>query len=285
MSGSVKEVTKETFQAAVIDRSYEVPVIVDFWAAWCGPCKTLTPILEAAVAQHPGKVDLAKIDCDREPGLAASFNVSGIPAVKAVVRGQIVNEFTGAQPAHVVESWVRGLVPTAEEDLVTQARRLAEQGGREQAIERLRGFLAQHPADPPVALELGRQLSLAERPAEALAALDLIPDGAPEFERATQERLLLEMLAAAQAAGGYAPALQAVADRPNAAARFALAGARWQAGDAEGAVTELLQIVRTDRAFRDDGARRTLLAIFDHLGAEHPVTQQGRAGLAMILFA
>jgi putative thioredoxin len=286
MPAAVKDVTVATFQAEVMERSQQLLVIVDFWAPWCGPCKTLGPTLEAAVAQHPGKVELAKINCDTEPQLAAAFGITGIPAVKAIRNGQLLNEFTGAQPAHIVDAWLRSLLPSAEEETLAKAKQEVAQGDREGAIEDLQAFLKEHPGDAPVLLQLGRQLSIAGRNVEALQALNQIPDGAPEAEQASQEKLLIAMLASAESAGGLAGALRRAGDAPDdPEARFALAGARWIGGDHDGAIGELLELFRTHRSFRDDGARRTLLAVFEHLGAEHSATIEGRHKLAMLLFA
>lgn len=285
-SAFVKDVTAATFESDVMARSQQVVVVVDFWAPWCGPCQTLGPVLEAAIGQFPGQVELAKVNCDQEPELAQAFGVSGIPAVKAVRGGQVIHEFVGAQPAHVVEAWVRSLVPTAEENVIAIARREVAEGNRAGAIERLRGFLAQKPDDLPVVLELGRQLAFAGRNPEALATLAQIPEGALEWEQARQDRLLIDMMAAGDALGGLAGALRAIGDRPeDPEARFALAGARWQGADPQGAIDELLVLVRRHRAHREDGARRALLAIFDHLGAEHPAVSDGRSRLANLLFA
>ncbi len=285
-SNTVKNVTAASFESDVMQRSREVVVVIDFWAEWCGPCKTLGPVLEAEVAKFLGKVEMVKIDCDSEQELAASFAVTGIPAVKAIKNGQLINEFTGAQPAPVVEGWLRSLIPSEEESAITAAKREIAEGRRSEAIERLQQFSREHPKDAAVLLELGRQLSIAGRNRDALESFERIPDGVPEAEQAMQEKLLIEMMAAAEAAGGLAGALRASGDRPtDTEARFALSGARWQGGDVSGAMDELLQIFRTDRAFREDGARRTLLAIFEHLGPEHPQTAEGRNRLANLLFA
>ncbi|MFN7966337.1 MAG: tetratricopeptide repeat protein [Acidobacteriota bacterium] len=285
-ANSVKNVTAKSFETDVMQRSREIVVVIDFWAEWCGPCKTLAPVLEAAIAKFPGKIEMVKVDCDTEQELAAAFAVSGIPAVKAIKNGQLINEFTGAQPPHVVDAWVRSLVPSEEETALAAAKREVAEGRRNDAIGRLQRFLEQNPNDSPVLLELGRQLSIAGRNREALEIFARIPEGAPEFEQVRQEQLLIEMMASAETAGGLAGALRACGDRPNdLEARFALSGARWQGGDISGAIDELLQIFRTDRAFRDDGARRTLLAIFEHLGADHPETVEGRTRLANLLFA
>jgi putative thioredoxin len=112
------DVTDQTFQDEVIERSHQVPVVVDFWADWCGPCKMLTPVLEQAVAERDGQVELAKVDVDANPAVASEYGVSGIPAVKAFRNGQVVREFVGAQPPHAVDSFLEELLGPSEVERV-----------------------------------------------------------------------------------------------------------------------------------------------------------------------
>ncbi len=286
MPAHALDVSAATFARDVIDRSKEVVVVVDFWAPWCGPCQVLGPVLEDAVARTGGKAVLAKVNVDENQQLAAQFGVSGIPAVKAFKDGVVVAEFVGAQPAHVVEAWVRQLVPAEDEDVVSRARRLLAAGDVAEAEATLRRFLMKEPEDGKVLLELARIVAARGAVDEAKELLAKIPDGAPEKEAADREVLLIEMIAAGAAAGGVEAARARVEANPDDAdARFALAGAYLAAGRTRDAMEQLLEIVKRDRAYRDDGARRTLLALFDHLGADHPDVQDLRNRLAMILFA
>lgn len=286
MSKAVADVSAATFERDVLERSRQVPVVVDFWAPWCQPCRMLGPVLEEAVAAHGGRIALAKVNVDENPDLAAEFGVSGIPAVKALRDGRVVAEFVGALPRPEVEAWLRSLLPSEGEEALAEARALADSGRLEEAIDRLERLLSRKPDEAAARLQLGRLLVRAGRGARAREVFEGIPAGAPEREEAERELLLLEMIDAGETAGGVEPARQAAERDPaSSAARFALAGALWSAGRRREALEQLLEIVRRDRGFRDDGARRALLAALDRLGADDPVAGEMRQRLAAVLFA
>lgn len=286
MKEHVIDATSQTFEADVIERSRTVPVVVDFWAAWCQPCLVLGPVLEQAVAARAGQVVLAKVDIDRSPELAEAFRVQSIPAVKAFRDGRIVSEFSGAQPAQVVTSWIDSLLPTAGEQALEAARRALQAGRDADAEGLLRAHLDGAPGDAAALLELARLVARQGRREEALALLDRIPEAAPEAEEARRERQLLDLLAAGRGARNLEAARALAGAQPDdLEARFALAGAAWLAGQPEQALDELLEIVRRDRSFRDDGARRALLALFERLGHDHPAVGPALSRLGNILFA
>lgn len=284
MTNRALDVNAENFAALVIEASREKVVIVDFWAAWCGPCKVLGPVLEQAAAKFGDRVRIAKVDVDQEPELAAHFRVQSIPTVWAFKDGQPVANFAGAQPADVVETWISRLLPSAEEETLESARQYIAEGRPAEAERILRRFLEKTPEDSAVLLMLGRLLGGGGNTAQARELLGKIPAGAAERDEADRELLLLEMIAAGER-GTEAARAAVAADSGDPEARFALAGALWKAGDRGAAMDELLDLIRRDREFRQDGARRALLAAFQWLGPADPEVASRRSRLAMLLFA
>jgi len=179
------DVTDATFEQDVINRSKEVPVVVDLWAEWCGPCKTLGPIIEKVVADTGGKVELAKVDVDANPQVAAAFRVQSIPAVYALKDGKVVDGFIGAQPEHVVRQFVETLLPTEEEDEVS---RLVAAGDEES----LRAALEHEPDNAEAVVALAELLVVDGRTEEALALLARIPESAETRRVAALARVGIE---------------------------------------------------------------------------------------------
>jgi putative thioredoxin len=254
MPPSVTDVDEPDFEALVVERSRELPVVVDFWAEWCAPCRALTPALEAAVAARAGKVELAKVDTDRNQALAVRFGVRGIPAVKAFRDGRVAAEFTGALPPAEVERFFDGLVPSEAEEL---ARRGAD-GEDEDALR--------------------RALELDPRQPEALRAL-----GALLLRRGDAEQAV-ELLD--RAVGDFAAAGLAARGRLELDGEEELRGAfaAWDDGDYDGALEAMQEALAaaTDDE-RRDVIRRLMVAIFTELGAEHPLAREHRRRLAAAL--
>ncbi len=245
----ISDVTEATFQQDVLDRSATVPVVVDFWAAWCGPCRQLTPILEAAVTAREGKVELAKVDTDANPRLAQAFGIQGIPAVKAFKDGGIAAEFTGAQPRPQVERFLDGLVPSEAEGLVAA-------GGE----ANLRRALELEPGRADAAVALAQLLR--ER-GETDAALELLGNVPGSF-----------------AAEGLAARIRLEAD-PDVREAFAAL----DAGDLQRGLDGLIAAIAAspDQA-RKDELRRAVVGVLDELGVEHPLARESRRKLASALY-
>ena len=241
----VRDVGEADFERLVLERSRELPVVVDFWADWCGPCKQLTPVLERAVGARQGKVELAKVDVEANPRLQAAFGIQGIPAVKAFRDGRIASEFTGALPPAEVERFFDALVPSEADELAAS--------GDEDA---LRQALELDPNHTPARTALGRLLL---QRGETDAALELLKGAAGDF-------VADGLVARAQLAGD--PELDA-------------AFASWDAGDPGGAL-ERLQAALGDPE-RRDLVRRVMVAIFTELGPDDPLAREHRRRLSAAL--
>ncbi len=280
---AVVEVDERTFGEEVLVRSQEVPVVVDFWAPWCGPCRTLGPTLERLANEADGAFVLAKINVDQNQRLAMNFQVQGIPAVKAFRDGKVVDEFTGALPENQIRAWLRGIAPAPADSLAEEAAKW-EANDPEQAIANYRRALELDPQHAASLFGLGRMLlETGDAPAGA-EMLRAVPAGTPFYTRAQG---LLGMADFFAGADDTDPAtLQSrVADNPNdLEARYRLAAALAQQEQYAEAMEQLIQIVMRNRAFHDDGARKALLALFETLGDEHPLVQEYRRKLANALF-
>lgn len=270
---NVIDVDEQTFGEQVLARSNDVPVVVDFWAPWCGPCRTLGPTLERLAAEAQGAFVLAKINVDQNQRLAATYRVQGIPAVKAFRGAKVVDEFTGALPESQVRAWLGRLVPSEAEQIVAAAAAL-EASDPQAAIGRYRVALGSDPDNTAALFGLGRLLVSQGEP-EGVAVLREIPAGSPLYPRA-QAWLTLADFLTLSGGGPAAP------DDLEARYRLAAQHARDQRYDE--AITLLLEIVGRSRAFREDGARRVLLAIFEALGDQHPLVGPARRRLASALF-
>ncbi len=293
-SDLIKDGTEATFMQDVVEASQEVPVIVDFWAPWCGPCKTLGPALEAAVTKAKGAVKMVKIDVDQAQQIAAQLRIQSIPTVYAFWQGQPVDGFQGALPSSEIDAFVERVVEAGGgasadgglEDAVLAAEEMLAEGASSDAAQTFAAILEEDPSHAGAYGGLIRAHVALGALDEAEAVLNGAPleiSTSPELEAA---RAQLELARQAEDAGPVAELSGQVAAEPdNHQARFDLAQAMHANGDAEGAVNELLELFRRDRDWNDQAAKTQLFTIFDALKPSDPVVLNGRRKLTSMIFA
>ena len=289
-AGSIKDGDAYSFAEDVIKASMTVPVIVDFWAPWCGPCKTLTPLLEKLVRQAAGRVRLVKIDIDRNQDLATQLRIQSVPTVYAFVGGRPVDAFVGAQPESKIRAFIERLTRGAGspvEEAVELAREALAAGKPAEAAELFGRALKQDARHPKALAGMIRARLAAGDLKSARSMIKGIPAdlaGNPEIASAISAVDLVEH--SRQAAGDIGELRRRVQAAPtDHRARYALATALFAKGLTEAAVDELMTIVRADRKWDDEAARKQLVRIFDALGHDHPLTVASRRRLSSLLFS
>ncbi len=286
----VTDVTEATFMTEVIDASASVPVIVDFWAPWCGPCKTLTPLIEAAVRAAGGKVRLAKIDIDQNQRIAAQLRIQSIPTVYAFWQGQAVDGFQGALPGSEIKKFIDRVAAMAGDGGLAAAIEAAEamlaEGAVVDAAETFAAILGEDPANAPAYGGLIRaHLALGELDrAQALA--DAAPPEMGKTKEIEAARAQIELARQAANAGPETELRAAVAANENDhQARFDLALALHASGKVDEAVEQLLDLFRRDREWNEGAAKTQLMTIFEALKPTDPIVLKGRRRLSSMIFA
>jgi len=276
------DVSSAEFEQAVIEASKAAPVLVDFWAEWCGPCRALKPVLEKLATEYEGKFQLAKINSDENQELAQRYGVRGIPNVKAFVNGELVDEFSGALPEAQVRAFLDRLIPSPAEKTRLDALALyAASGDARQALTMLAAASQLDPQNENVRIDRANLLIALNEFDEARRLLESLSPLAQMDERVTA---LQARLALATGTGGDADAGELVkriaADANDSDARLRLA--RWHITLEQyaQALDQLLEIVRRDRKYKDDGARKTMLQLFTVMGSDHPLVADYRRKLA-----
>jgi putative thioredoxin len=286
----IKESTEATFMADVVEASREVPVVVDFWAPWCGPCKTLGPMLEKAVAEARGKVRMVKVNVDENQRIAAQLRIQSIPTVYAFFQGQPVDGFQGAVPQSEIKAFIDRLVGLAGDgglgEAVAAAEEMLAQGAAADAAQVFGSILQEEPEHAAAYGGLVRAFLAGGQAEQAEALLEQVPAKiatAPEIEAARAQLTLHRQAANAGPVGELRARVEA---NPNDhQARFDLANALQAAGDAQGAVDELLELFRRDREWNEGAAKTQLFTIFDALKPQDPIVLQGRRKLSSMIFA
>ncbi|WP_354677585.1 thioredoxin [Cupriavidus plantarum] len=280
----MSDVTLQNFEAEVIELSRQVPVLVDFWAPWCGPCRTLGPMLEKLEAEAGGAWRLAKVNVDENQQLAAHFGVRSIPHVVAFVDGEAVDQFTGVLPESGLREFLERLSPNPADLALLEARQLLEAGDRDGARAAFQAALAYDPGADDVRLAYISFLLDGNAIAEAEAEFERLSPKAPQLDAYAALRTRID-------------AMQNVSDLPDAgtltarveaaptdlAARLDLARVLIARREYEGALAQLLEIVRRDRAFEDDAGRKTMLSVFEMLADQPDIVSRWRRQLATAL--
>jgi putative thioredoxin len=286
----VRETTTQNFVKDVIEESRHQPVLVDFWAPWCGPCKQLTPVLEKAVRGAKGKAKLVKMNIDEHPAIPGQMGIQSIPAVIAFVNGQPVDGFLGALPESQVTAFLERLVKDRvggeEKDLLKAADAALAEGDAVRAADLYAKILAQDAGNVSALAGLARAYVGTGAVEQAKQTLALVPEAKRNEAPVAAARAALELAQQATSLGPVAELEQKVAANPlDHQARFDLALALNAKGRRQQALDHLLEIVRRDRKWNDDAARKQLVQLFEAWGPTDEATLEGRRRLSSILFA
>lgn len=261
------------FQKDVIERSRTTPVLVDFWAPWCGPCRVLGPTLERLAQEADGKWHLAKVHTDQNPEVSARYGIRGIPAVKLFVDGEVVDEFTGALPEYAVRQWLEKAIPSESKKRVERAEREMAAGNREKARKLLETTLEEEPGNSKARVLLAQILAFEDpdRSVELVTDSAFAGPGYIQIEEAVKTVARLYSLNGQLPEGdgreGYRAGIEAI-----------------KAGRYEAAIENFLDVIQKDRYYDDDGARKACVALFTLLGNDHPAVKNYRRKFDMALY-
>jgi putative thioredoxin len=263
------------FSNDVIKSSFKLPVLVDFWAEWCGPCKMLSPTLEKLAEKFKDHWKLVKIDSDKNPDIAEKYGVRGIPNVKLFVDGEVVNEFTGALSENMVMDWLKKAIPSKNQKSLDEAKTLFSQGENDKSVKLLKKITAEEPENEEAKVLLAKT-TFFKNPEQSLKMLEGIDEFSENFETADSLRTFARMFGLLNQSDSL-PTNQ-VKDI------YLEAIKNLQKQNFDSALENLIETIRTDRYYDDDGARKACIAIFKYLGEENEITLKYRRDFSSALY-
>lgn len=280
----IVEITADNYQQLVIEGSFQVPVLVDFWAEWCQPCKTLMPMLAKLADEYQGKFILAKINTEQQQELAGQFGIRSIPTVKLFKNGQPVDEFAGALPEEQIRQFLDQHIPRESDHAVAQAQQLLSQGDADSALAMLTQALADDPVNHNISITLAQAFAAMEDTASALTVLEKLPQDIQEQEAVVQLLRQLHFDSMSKDLPDRKTLEQRLAkDENDSEARFQLATHEINNQDYEAALELLLTLMRKDRQYKDDAARKTLLQVFELMG-DDPLVPRCRSKMMSLIY-
>lgn len=281
----VFDLTQDRFESEVVEKSHAIPVVVDFWAPWCGPCRSLSPVLEKLAEEYAGAFLLAKINTDENQDLALAFQIRSIPQVVLFQEGKAVDQFAGAIPEAEIRRFLKPYCPTEVDKLFSQARAKLEAGRNEESKGLLEQVIDREPQHSPARLALAKLLIEKHLPEQARSHLQAIPFLADEREAADRLEQVIGFQADCAEAGGEASLRKILESTPqDLAARLALASCLVAAGQYREALEEFLAVVARDKHYREDSARKGMLAVFSLVGERSELAEEFRGRLARTLY-
>ncbi len=279
-----RDVSEQNFKTEVIEKSKQVPVVVDFWAPWCGPCQVLKPILEKLAEEYQGKFFLAEINADENQALSAQFGVRGIPSVKAVYNGKIINEFSGALPESAVREFLDQIIPDESEIKRQEAMAVYETGDLQAALPKLKEAIALDENNFNAKINLASLLLENDNPREAKDVVEKLPTSIQLDEDVKELLTRIELMERTSELPDKQILMQQIQnDGMNLQARLDLANLYISEQAYDDAIELLFDVLKKDRHYGDDAARKTMLSVFTLLGPQDPRVRDSRKTLASLL--
>ena len=273
----IHNVGVENFQALVLENSFKQPVLVDFWADWCQPCKTIMPMLAKLADEYGGKFHLAKVDTEAEQQIAAHFQIKSLPTMKLFVNGQQVDERTGALPESEIRAFIDKYLTSESDELMAAARQASQEGRTQDALDMMNQALAKDPDNADLKIDIAQMVMMQGDNAGALALLDSLDEEGRKKDLAIKLRAEIEMAEKLKDLPPIEEIEQKLAANPDDLEALMDKSNHFTAmGEYDQAMQCLLRVMMLDRQFKDDAGRQGLLALFDLLGGEHPTVQKYR---------